>query len=33
VAANACKGQNSCAGVGHLALTGAECTAKGGHAV
>jgi hypothetical protein len=33
VAANSCKGQNSCAGVGHLALTGAECTSKGGHAV
>lgn len=33
IAANACAGQNSCAGTGHLALTGAECDAKGGHAV
>ena len=33
VAANVCKGHNSCAGQGHLAITGAECDAKGGHAV
>lgn len=29
-AQNACKGQNSCKGKGFLALTKAECTAKGG---
>lgn len=33
IAANACAGQNSCAGTGHLALTAAECDAKGGHTV
>ncbi len=33
IAANACKAQNACKGQGHLALTGAECGEKGGHAV
>ena len=28
---NSCKGQNDCATHGHIALTGAECTDKGGH--
>ena len=31
-ATNACKGQNDCKSHGHMALTGAECTDKGGHA-
>ena len=30
-AGNSCKGQNDCATHGRLALTGAECTDKGGH--
>ena len=30
---NACKGQNSCKGHGFLALTKAECDAKGGKVI
>lgn len=30
---NACKGQNSCKGQGFLALTKAECDAKGGKVI
>ena len=32
-AANACKGQNACAGHGFIAVSAADCDAKGGHPI